>query len=185
MKGTQLKDYPGYSITENGKVYSYRQTKRRQLKQRVVSQSKKGYLQVSLYNERCKRNEKGQLLPKQVYVHRLVWKTFRGEIPKGKEIDHIDNNPRNNHIDNLQLVTRRNNMLKYNRLKFGKLSMDMIKEIREFTKQGYSIQQIADKLGKSYTSIYRVIHNKKQTYDYVNGKRYYYLIDFDYDSHLD
>ena len=32
-----------------------------------------------------------ELKQKTVLVHKLVWETFNGEIPAGKEIDHIDN----------------------------------------------------------------------------------------------
>ena len=184
MKGTKIKDYPGYTITEDGTVYSYMQTKAKKLKQRVVTQSKKGYLQVSLYNEHSKRNKKGQKIPKQVYVHRLVWETFKGEIPESKQIDHIDSNPRNNNIDNLQIITPHNNMLKYLRKKWGGIGVDYFKEIREYQRQGLSTGEIAKKVGKSYTAVYRIVTNQRQVYDVVNGKRKYYLIYFDYDKFL-
>jgi hypothetical protein len=43
-------------------------------------------------------------------IHRVVWKTFVGEIPDGSFIDHIDENKRNFRLDNLRLVTRTENM---------------------------------------------------------------------------
>ena len=39
------------------------------------------------------------------YIHRLVWETFVGEIPKGYIIHHKDGNRQNNCLSNLQLVT--------------------------------------------------------------------------------
>ena len=45
-----------------------------------------------------------------VYVHRLVYEAFKGEITEGLEIDHIDRNKRNNNPDNLRLVNRFENM---------------------------------------------------------------------------
>ena len=51
-----------------------------------------------------------------ICVHRLVWETFKGEIPEGLEIDHMDNNRKNNALNNLQLVTRAENI----RLKFDR-----------------------------------------------------------------
>lgn len=45
-----------------------------------------------------------------VLVHRLVYEAFKGEIPEGLEIDHIDRNKRNNNPDNLRVVTRSENM---------------------------------------------------------------------------
>lgn len=45
-------------------------------------------------------------------VHRLVWNAFNGNIPEGYEIDHINNNPEDNRLDNLQLLTRSENQKK-------------------------------------------------------------------------
>jgi hypothetical protein len=47
-----------------------------------------------------------------VSIHRLVYKTFKGEIPKGFELNHIDGNKDNNNSENLELVTHKENMLK-------------------------------------------------------------------------
>jgi len=38
-------------------------------------------------------------------VHRLVWETFKGSIPKGHHVDHKDNDPSNNKLDNLQCLS--------------------------------------------------------------------------------
>lgn len=46
---------------------------------------------------------------KRYFVHRLIYEMSYGEIPEDKEIDHIDGNRANNHIDNLRLVTRSQN----------------------------------------------------------------------------
>lgn len=42
-------------------------------------------------------------------THRLIWETFYGNIPNDLTIDHIDNNPKNNSLDNLRLLTREEN----------------------------------------------------------------------------
>ena len=42
-------------------------------------------------------------------VHALVIEAFIGPRPLGKEVNHRDGNPRNNHISNLEYVTRREN----------------------------------------------------------------------------
>lgn len=42
---------------------------------------------------------------KDYRVHRLIYKTYKGEIPDGMVIDHIDGNTKNNNIDNLRCVT--------------------------------------------------------------------------------
>ncbi len=46
---------------------------------------------------------------KSKLVHRLMWEIFNGEIPNGMEIDHIDTDRLNNNINNLRLVTQKEN----------------------------------------------------------------------------
>lgn len=41
---------------------------------------------------------------------RIIWVMHHGPIPEGMEIDHIDRDPSNNHLDNLRLVSRIQNM---------------------------------------------------------------------------
>ncbi|MCV5094213.1 HNH endonuclease [Escherichia coli] len=41
--------------------------------------------------------------------HRIIWEMHNGPIPEGMEIDHIDHNKVNNHIENLRLVTCQDN----------------------------------------------------------------------------
>ncbi len=42
-------------------------------------------------------------------VHLLVWEAFMGPIPEGMQINHLDENPLNNRLDNLSLVTPKEN----------------------------------------------------------------------------
>ena len=44
-----------------------------------------------------------------VYVHRLAYETFVGEIPQGLTIDHINTVRDDNRIDNLRCVTQKEN----------------------------------------------------------------------------
>lgn len=50
---------------------------------------------------------------KRCTVHSLVAECFLGVKPKGTEIDHIDGNKQNNAANNLQYITRSENLLKY------------------------------------------------------------------------
>lgn len=49
---------------------------------------------------------------RKVFVSRLVWFWFNGPIPEGMEVDHIDEDHTNDHPDNLQLLTRAQNLAK-------------------------------------------------------------------------
>ena len=58
------------------------------------------------------------------YVHQMVAETFLNHIPCGHKVvvDHIDNNPQNNSLNNLQLTTHRNNLTKDKKNKTSKYS---------------------------------------------------------------
>jgi hypothetical protein len=43
--------------------------------------------------------------------HRLIYAFFNGPIPKGYDVHHIDFNSFNNHISNLQMLTRKEHNL--------------------------------------------------------------------------
>lgn len=45
------------------------------------------------------------------FVHRIVWMAFRGRIPDGLDIDHINGRRDDNRLENLRIVTRRENSL--------------------------------------------------------------------------
>ena len=51
---------------------------------------------------------------KKILIHRGVWEAFNGEIPEGMDVDHIDNNPANNALSNLQILSRKDNLKKRN-----------------------------------------------------------------------
>ena len=53
---------------------------------------------------------------KQYYVHRLIWIYVYGNIPD-VGIDHIDNNPSNNKINNLRLANQSENMQNVNKFR--------------------------------------------------------------------
>ena len=44
--------------------------------------------------------------------HRLVYAWFKDDIPAKYDVDHIDGDPMNNRLDNLQLLTRKENLAK-------------------------------------------------------------------------
>lgn len=176
--GLKIKGFEDYVVTSDGDVYSYKRLKPRKLKPQKVSQSKKKYLQVRLFNKDTRR---GKTLPsgmiKQMgklhYIHRLVWESFVGEIPEGKEIDHKDGNPHNNNIKNLQVITRRENLIKYS-APDGKMYIRFHRdEVIEDFKKLKSMPKVAQKWGVSTHVIRRCIKNIYYKKIKVNGKQKY------------
>lgn len=85
-----------YSIDDQGNVYRYDKLMK-------PCDNGTGYLQIKL-------RKNGQR--KHIYIHRLVYETFIGEIPDNYEINHKDHNKQNNKLSNLELVTRSENLIK-------------------------------------------------------------------------
>ena len=61
---------------------------------------------------KCHLRKHGQSGQKACYVHRFVWECFKGVIPEGKVIDHINNNKEDNRLCNLHLITQQQNCKK-------------------------------------------------------------------------
>lgn len=85
-----------YKVSSFGRVFSVKNNKI--LKPRAVG---KGYLKVAL----CKTG-----YCKQVKIHRLVATEFIPNPENKPCIDHVDNNKKNNNVNNLRWVTHQENM---------------------------------------------------------------------------
>jgi len=168
----EINNYPNYQVGIDGTVISYKFSKQKVLKPQMVTQSKKKYLAVGLYNENNKITKHGKT-PAMNYVHRLVWEAFVGEIPEHLEIEHIDQNPHNCHLSNLKLVTRKENIDSHYRSKYGFLYTEKRDEIIQDYLQLKSYDLVAEKWNVNVSTIFRVIKNKKAKI--VDGK--YTLID--------
>ena len=88
-----LKEYerfPNWLVdVEEGKIWS------KKLKRYIGTIDKKGYVHV--------KPPKGY---KHAGFHQYIWMCVNGDIPNGYDIHHIDHNPSNNSIYNLEIVER-------------------------------------------------------------------------------
>lgn len=95
------KPIPGYEglywVSDLGRVKSLKRGK-----ERILSPGKTrgGYLYIVLY-----KNGKG----KNCYVSLLVWEAFNGPIPEGMQVNHINENKQDNRLENLNLMTPKEN----------------------------------------------------------------------------
>lgn len=106
-----FRDYDNYLIYENGEIYSKKQKKF--LKFKDIN----GYKSIGLYNEKEKKQ-------KYFLVHRIIYETFKGEIPLGYQIDHINGLRDDNNLNNLRLLTAKENIN-------NKHNLDIYKEINK------------------------------------------------------
>lgn len=118
-----VKGYPGYWISDHGRVRSPRKTyvvtgssnaagsiATRQ--GRVLKPSSNGkYKTQTLFKWDSSGKRTGH---KVLYIHRLVAYNFISDPGVYMEVNHKDGDRLNNHIDNLEWSTRQDNMRHYN-----------------------------------------------------------------------
>lgn len=92
-----ISNFSDYLISQDGRIYSNRSRKFLKL-----NPEKRGYVPVSLVDDggniKCKK------------LHRLVWETFNGPIPDGYEINHKNEIRNDNRLENLELLTHKENL---------------------------------------------------------------------------
>jgi hypothetical protein len=158
MPRFSLRYIPGYeglyAVTKSGRVWSYPKQRNGQghygkwLKPAIIS---KDYYEVSLTK---KIDDKAT--QRTFGVHRLVAITYIPNPYNKPQVNHIDLNPRNNHVSNLEWVTRSENML--HAASFGcmsrmgsmngryKYSDEQVKEVIKLYKNGNTITFISEKM---------------------------------------
>ena len=109
----------GYSLADVGKMIGVtRQSVHDCFKRRDYKMRKKKLLPFMVYNGRKftinhngyyrSTDRKGTHL-----MHRYVWETERGEIPKGWDIHHLDEDKTNNIVDNLECLSKAEHTSRY------------------------------------------------------------------------
>lgn len=111
-----IKGYEGlYQVSNEGRVWSIKRNTW------IKPQDTHGYYRVSL----CKNGKYSKF-----FIHRLVYEAFVGEIPDNMQINHIDENRQNNCIQNLELLTTKENINYGNRNK--KVSEKLSKQVYQY-----------------------------------------------------
>lgn len=162
----QLKDFPAYRVSSFGRIQSRwqkRATYAGFLKSDVwkdikAGENQKGYKQLVLCDGFGKK--------KTVRVHNLVAEEFIGKKPAGMVVRHIDNNPRNNRLENLAYGTYLEN--ERDKIENGtwntrnggaKLTPEKVSEIRRKLSLGASQSDLARDYGVSRPTITRIANN--------------------------
>ena len=94
--GKVMFGYPNYIITKDGKVYNTQRNK-----YLTPSKNEGGYMALGLSDGKKRLS---------FIVHRLVALLFLDNPNNHPEVNHIDGNKSNNNVDNLEWISRSNNM---------------------------------------------------------------------------
>lgn len=114
---------------------------------------KRGYCRIGLFkNGQCKRK----------LVHRLVLEAYIGFCPLGMECRHLDDNPSNNHLSNLQWGTPKDNGT--DRREHGKHIISIGRPVKRSDGKTYpSLQQAADSVQRSRKVIWNACNGLQAT----------------------
>lgn len=161
-KSLDFLGYPNYSVTDDGRVFSldYRHTgKKNELKPRLYC----GYNRITL----CKDGK-----VKYILIHRLVALAFIPNPDNLPIINHKDENPSNNNVENLEWCS-----IKYNNTYGTRLERSAIarsKPIKQFSKDGIFIKdwinarEIERELGYKHSCISQCCNGKlKSAHGYI------------------
>jgi len=111
------------------------------------------------------------------YVHQLVYNLFVGQVPAGMEIDHINADPDDNRVENLQAVTKSGNMRnpitrKRNLFQLSgareKANSARRRRVAAFSDDGFmvclyaSVTEASESTGASRSDIMRVARGKRK-----------------------
>jgi hypothetical protein len=154
-----IKDFPNYMISNLGKVYI---NKRGELIEKEGSINNRGYRSIRLW-DRCSK--------KSMMISNLVSTHFIGEIPSGYVTDHINCNPLDNYLTNLQIISIADNgkraakfsrgMIVGGRIGKGFANIKLIGQIREDDLLGIKRSLIADNRGVPRPYVTRVLDNSR------------------------
>jgi hypothetical protein len=140
-----------YIFQSDGKIYS------KKYKKYIGSKTIAGYIEVLL----CYNNIKIKGL-----AHRIIYKKFFNEIPIDLQVDHINNNRSDNSINNLQLLTRKENMnklSKYKNNKSGYVGVSYSKNTKKWAVDFPNYKQ------KRFVSLFSAIIYRKYI-EYIEGR---------------
>lgn len=142
-----------YKVSNYGRLKSVKRTIKNGDVQHLIKEkimkpcmSKKGYL---VHNVR----HNGKSMTKT--LHLLVWESFNGKTQKGFEVNHIDENKFNNTLENLNILTHKDN------INWGTHNARMAKTLSKTHRLARKVEQI--KNGKVVATFCSIAECERQT----------------------
>ncbi|MBN7403236.1 NUMOD4 domain-containing protein [Mycobacteroides abscessus] len=152
--------WDGYEVSNYGNVRSYRKPGRGNLyvepRPRKLVEDSDGYLRLVLSNG-PRRKFRG--------VHQLVAEAFLAESQfEGAIVLHKDDNPKHNHVSNLEWGTHADNMRDHmtNKGLGVRLSADDVVEIKRLYEMGFTQREIARVFRTTQSYVHNLISSKQR-----------------------
>lgn len=161
--------YNDYSITENGDAYSHKRGKIRLLNPSIMTNGYKAISPSAKGLSRCQPT---------FYIHHLVAQYFIGPREEKQVVRHIDGDPLNNHVSNLEYGTQYENIqdtVKHGRVPKGeshyasKVNEELVLHIVEEIKAGKFYKDIAEQFGVGKSLVTQIAVGN--TWTHVTGGR--------------
>lgn len=168
-----------YSVSNYGRVKSHGRIDclGRNWKEKlfILCQDDHGYIRICLHKDGKAYN---------VRVHRLVAKAFLPNLSNCSDVNHIDGNKKNNHVSNLEWITKSGNVqdawekgligklsTRFENHYNAKLKWIQVNKIRELHQTGkYSQRHLASMFDiKSHRTINNIINNRTWNLNNVNS----------------
>ena len=180
-----IKGYEGlYQVSNKGRVRSFVMWNGHTYKPREksiilkMSKTTTGYWKVELSNRGKRKSHK---------VHRLVAAAFILNFQNKPNINHIDNNPLNNNVENLEWCTQSENL--YHAGVFSKkrkVPLEEVKKVIGLYKNKVKVREIAKMYNCSICPIYQILKTHNVTIQTSQETKNIYNIDLDlFKKHVD
>ncbi len=165
LSNEKIRDIKGlegqYAVTTQGRVWSYKNS------HGSISENG-GWLKGSTRkDERSQQYKRVNIGGKHKSIHRLVALTFLDNHNNKDTVNHIDGNPKNNNIENLEWATHGENLRHASRtglhpqIHQSKLTIDLMSEICEAFETGlFTMRYIGRWFGISHSTVGSLIHGK-------------------------
>lgn len=149
-----IQGYPNYLISNYGRVYTKNYHRLMRLALR-----KKGYLKAQMTSNDVQR---------AYFIHRLVALAFIPNPNNYPQVNHIDSNPANNHVSNLEWCTNKMNSDHCSQMGRRKpcegekngsclLTEKKVLKIREKFKRGFTRRMLGDEFGVSPATVKDIV----------------------------
>ena len=161
MEWRQIKDFPNYSISDEGQIRNDRTGTIR-----VLTYTEDGYAHVTIVKD-------GKTYSPS--IHRLVLQTFCPVDNPNLQVNHINKNRADNRLSNLEWVTKQENLSQRNLSNLKSLSARSI--IVEYTngiiKEYPSVRECGRQLGISKDTVIKYIQHQLTPRRKIQANFYY------------